>query len=91
LDVTGASPGTTYEFKIEARNIIGYSAQSESLSIKAAIIPQAPTDIFTNRQVNDIIISWESPSSDPFSDYGDTIMGFKVYMRTSDSAVFAQD
>jgi hypothetical protein len=91
LEATGATPGTTYEFKIESRNIIGYSTESESISIKAAIIPSAPTNVVTSRSINDIIISWQSPSSDPATDFGDSVMGFKIFIRTNDMLTFDQD
>jgi hypothetical protein len=40
--LTGALSGKTYQFKVEARNIIGYSPLSIPLSIKAAIVPGVP-------------------------------------------------
>jgi cellulose 1,4-beta-cellobiosidase len=37
--VTGLNSGTTYEFKIEARNSYGYSGYSETLSLLSAFVP----------------------------------------------------
>lgn len=34
--VTGLTPGMTYSFMVKARNIIGYSAYSSSVLVKAA-------------------------------------------------------
>lgn len=34
--VTGLTPGTTYKFKIEARNVFGYSVFSQVIQILAA-------------------------------------------------------
>jgi hypothetical protein len=41
----GLTSGTTYEFKIEARNIYGYSEYSSVLSLFCAFIPTVPTDV----------------------------------------------
>jgi hypothetical protein len=43
--VTGLSPSLYYDFKVEARNLIGYSPLSEIGTILAAQIPDAPTDL----------------------------------------------
>jgi hypothetical protein len=45
LTVSGATSGKVYKFKVETRNIIGFSDFSEELAIKAAIIPTAPNDV----------------------------------------------
>lgn len=91
LVATGATAGVTYYFKIEARNIIGYSGESESFGIMAAVIPTQPTSVTTERSVNDVIIRWVSPSVDPMTDFGDSFMGFKIYIRTSDLQTYAQE
>jgi hypothetical protein len=45
LTITGLTPGVRYEFKVESRNIVNYSALSTSVSILAAQIPDAPTGL----------------------------------------------
>jgi len=45
LTILGLTPGVRYEFKVESRNIITYSELSASISILAAQIPDAPTDL----------------------------------------------
>ena len=40
--VTGLTPGQTYEFKIEARNVIGLSEYSSVLTVLAAQEPGQP-------------------------------------------------
>jgi hypothetical protein len=40
--VTSLTSGTTYEFKVEARNEFGYSSFSSTLSLLAAYIPEIP-------------------------------------------------
>lgn len=45
--VTGLTAGITYELKVEARNQLGYSPFSDTLSLLCAYIPFAPTDVLT--------------------------------------------
>ena len=42
---TGLSPGQTYQFKINARNIYGFSTFSTTVSILAAQIPDKPMSL----------------------------------------------
>jgi hypothetical protein len=89
--VSGATPGTTYEFKIEARNVIGYSELSESISIKAAIAPSAPLAVTTSRYLNDVTLSWQAPSNQPVTDFGDNLTSYLIYIRTADIETWARD
>ena len=53
--------GRTYQFKVESRNSVGYSAKSVALSVLAAQIPDqpiAPTIVFNGLSVT---ISWPIP------------------------------
>ena len=43
--------GLNYKFKIQARNIVGYSALSSELIVRAAEVPEAPTNVITNNNV----------------------------------------
>jgi hypothetical protein len=43
--VTGLTPGVSYNFIIQSRNIINFSANSDSVTILAAQIPDAPTGL----------------------------------------------
>lgn len=45
LVVTDLTPGTTYSFVVQARNLVGYSEYSNPVSIKAAQIPDAPESL----------------------------------------------
>jgi hypothetical protein len=84
LTVNGATSGLTYKFKVEARNVIGYSLPSVQFSIKAAIVPAAPLDVMTTRNVNSVRITWKSPSTNPVVDYGDAIIAYKVWIKSKD-------
>lgn len=39
---TNLTPGNTYSFKVTARNVVGYGAQSSAVTILAAKKPDAP-------------------------------------------------
>jgi len=41
--VTDITPGIIYYFLVQSRNLVGYSAYSESISVLAAQIPDPPT------------------------------------------------
>lgn len=65
---------------MEARNVIGFSSYSSSLSVLAAIVPAAPTNVQTINQDGNVIVSWTPPSTEPIQDYGDDIIGYKIYI-----------
>ena len=73
---TGLTSGTTYEFKIEARNQYGYSTYSDTLSLLSAYIPEIPTSITTVIDGTSVKVSWSLPS-----DNGSPITQYKVYIR----------
>jgi hypothetical protein len=64
LLTAGVVSGTYYKFKVEARNVIGYSALSAEISILAATVPPAVTNVVTQAMDNNTVkISWLRPSS----------------------------
>lgn len=85
----GATPVLTYKFRVKARNIIGFSVSSAEFAIRAAIVPAAPTQVTTTRNINQVIIAWTSPSTNPVQDYGAPITGYQVFIQTSNPAVYA--
>lgn len=44
-------PGTTYAFKVQARNTVGFSLDSETISILAAKVPDIPINLQNNPAV----------------------------------------
>lgn len=70
------TPSATYEFKVQARNIIGFSPVSVGLMITAAIVPTAPTAVVTTVLANDVVVTWDPPSYDSLTDYGASITAF---------------
>ena len=55
---TGLTQGTTYTFKVAARNSVGVSLYSDSVSILAAQIPDVPAAPLTQVIDEDVEISW---------------------------------
>lgn len=54
----GLISGTIYDFKIEARNIYGYSEFSNVISLLCAYIPTVPTDVQTFIDGSQARIEW---------------------------------
>jgi hypothetical protein len=63
--VTGLTPGLRYLFKVEARNVINYSVFSTAVTILAAQVPDAPTDLADRPSItlaNQIGLKWVAPT-----------------------------
>ena len=76
---TGISAGTTYKFKVKARNAVGLSADSTEFSITAATVPSTPSAPTTtvSSDTLSMTVSWSVPSDNG----GLAITGYKVYVR----------
>jgi hypothetical protein len=53
-------------------------------------VPTAPQTILTVRDVNEVVISYVTPSANSAADFGDVMLGYKIYIRTSDTTVYSQ-
>jgi chitodextrinase len=72
--ITGLVNGTSYTFKVNARNGLGESPDSESSpSVTPATTPNAPTKISGTRADKSAILRWDTPA-----DNGSAITGYKV-------------
>jgi hypothetical protein len=60
--VTGLTAGSTYKFKIEARNVFGYSLESDVINILCATRPSPPVTPTTTVVANKVIIDWNPPA-----------------------------
>ena len=63
---TGVSAGTTYKFKVQARNAAGLGTESAEFSIIAATIPGVPTALArddANTSQTQVAFTWSLPTS----------------------------
>ena len=73
--VTGLTPGVTYRFVVQARNVVTLSEYSAHVDVLAAQIPDAPTDLSNvpaDTTSSQIGLSWVVPVFDggsPLIDY----------------------
>jgi hypothetical protein len=85
------SPGTTYVFKVQSRNSVGFSGDSAELSVLAAKLPDAPVSLANDAGITtgyQIGFSW----SDGSYNGGSPVIDYQVsYTEVSSStySVFA--
>ena len=73
--VTGLSVGSTYTFKIQARNAFGYGPFSDVVLILAAQIPDQPLAPTTTFDRTTVLIQW----TEPFNQ-GSEITGYEIHI-----------
>jgi hypothetical protein len=76
--------GTTYSFRIEARNTYGYSAYSSEVSVLAAAVPSTPSAPSTAMSGTNVIISWTLPLEN-----GSSVSSYTVTIRQSDGSTYS--
>lgn len=76
--------GSTYKFKVEVRNLYGYSAFSNTVTILAAQTPHKPEPPVTTWVPDDVVITWVAPNSG-----GAPILGYTVVIIQSDGVSYA--
>lgn len=74
--VTGLTAGTTYKFKVEARNQFDYSDFSGELSLLCATLPEVPVSISTVIEQQQVKVTWTLPS-----DNGSPITNYRVFVK----------
>lgn len=78
--------GTTYSFKIRARNEIGYSFDSNEITIIAAAKPSKPFSPQTSF-ANDVVrVYWDEPVTN-----GAPILSYTIKLRHSNIAIFSEN
>jgi len=75
--------GTTYRFRVKARNDVGYSSYSSVISIVAAVVPSKPSAPTTSISADNlsVIVSWDLPTDTG----GVSIDSYKLEIKTSTS------
>jgi hypothetical protein len=74
--VISLEPGTTYSFKVQARNSYGSSGYSNPLTLKCASVPDAPYEPDGYILNDQVYFSWSDPA-----DNGSPITAYKIYFR----------
>lgn len=78
--------GTTYSFKIKARNALGYSNDSNIITVIAAAKPSKPYSP-TTEFANDIVrIYWDEPITN-----GADIIAYNIKIRHSNFATYSEN
>lgn len=78
--------GTTYTFKVHARNSMGYSGDSNEITVIAAAKPSKPYSP-TSSFANDIVtISWPLPTTN-----GADIISYSIKIRHSNMATYSEE
>lgn len=76
--------GTTYSFKIQSRNIFGYSLDSLSVSILAAQVPDQPLPPTSSLSGTSLTISWTAPDN-----RGKVIDSYRIRILQSDLSTYS--
>jgi hypothetical protein len=79
----GLTAGTSYKFKVEARNSYGYSTASNEVTILAAEAPARPIAPTTAVSGNSVIISWSEPATN-----GSPIIGYSISILAKDGLFY---
>lgn len=61
--MTGLTAGTTYKFRVEARNMLYFSDASDSVSILCAMAPQTPAMPTSENSLDQVNIYWSAPAT----------------------------
>ena len=83
---TSLIQGRTYQFKVMARNLYGFSALSSTIIVLTAQPPAKPISPTTVWSPDNVIISWTSPDNG-----GSPITGYTVTIRQADGSTFTSD
>lgn len=80
------SEGTTYSFKVQARNLEGFGEFSEVLTVTAAIVPETPDAPITQWTVDAVNIYWTEPETN-----GAAITSYTIEIRQSDQVTYSTE
>ena len=60
--IDGLKNGKTYSFKVQARNEVGWSKESNAVDGTPDKLPDAPTDVQAEVNGNTVSVTWKAPS-----------------------------
>lgn len=79
--ITGLKNGKTYSFKVQAKNEVGWSKESNSVEGTPDKLPDAPTDVKAEAGRNTVVVTWKAPEGN-FS----AVDGYEVTLNGSNIA-----
>ena len=77
---TSLTADTIYKFRVEARNLIGYSASSSEVSIRAAAVPDTPIAPVTTQNLDNLEVSWTAVYNG-----GSVLTKYSIWILSTDS------
>jgi hypothetical protein len=81
-------PDLEYVFKVQARNDVGFSLDSASITIRASRIPDKPENLANDATITtayQIGLTWESPVYDG----GSPVLDYKLSFKAEGATEFA--
>ena len=78
--------GRTYSFKVQSRNLVGYSLESSPISVLAAQVPNKPESPKTSISGDFVVIEWTQPF-----DGAAPITAYKIRIGQQGNTVFTED
>lgn len=83
--------GTKYKFRVESRNVVGYSPYSGEIEILTAIVPASPNMPVTTNSANNVILTFTSPTSNSNMDYGSPISRYYIYFLDTLGSTWSEE
>ena len=88
---TGLTNGTRYNFRVSAKNSVGWSAQSASIEVIPVTTPSAVTGVTVEPLIQEVNVRWTALGATGASTGGSKIIGYQVYYRQIGGAWVAAD
>ncbi len=83
---TGLTNGSTYWFKVAAKNSVGTGASASAVSVTPLLpVPSAPSSVRATSGDASAVLSWAAPASNG----GPAVTGYSVQVSTSATGTFA--
>lgn len=78
--------GSTFKFRLQARNSFGLSAYSEPISLMIGSVPSKPEAPSTSVVGDNVMVQWTAPD-----DNGSPILSYVIELRQNDLVTFSTE